>query len=265
MDTSKAQKLLLKIQAFLEHDPNQSLSRLEKDLLKTYLIQLYDVVSDENELPGNEIKSGKSEPVRIAQEYQHEVKPPVQERVVQPVYTPETIVPPAPVVQPVDTKPAEIIVEKEEVRERPVYVEIPKVEEPPKVSMKVEEVVKEVPVPRVLVKDPGHSAGQEALERLFAEQMNDNSATHGAAHVQISSIESALGLNDRIFTLNELFGGDRVLFDITCQKLNELHSFAEAKELLLNGAAQTFRWGDLERIKMAENFIRIVARRYPKS
>jgi hypothetical protein len=83
------------------------------------------------------------------------------------------------------------------------------------------------------------------------------------SHVPIDDIASALGLNERIFTLNVLFGGDTDLFDTTCAKLNNLNSFSEATEILLGGPALKYNWADRESVKMAEHFIRTVARKYP--
>jgi hypothetical protein len=47
MDLKKAQLLLHKIEAFLDNGRSQNLSRLEKDLMKSYIVQLYDAVTDE--------------------------------------------------------------------------------------------------------------------------------------------------------------------------------------------------------------------------
>ena len=47
MDLTKAQRLLIKIQTFLDQGNGHELSRLEKDLLKTYIQQLYDTVNND--------------------------------------------------------------------------------------------------------------------------------------------------------------------------------------------------------------------------
>ena len=104
----------------------------------------------------------------------------------------------------------------------------------------------------------------DPLYKLFDLQKSDEVGSR-FTHIPISSIESAMGLNERIFTLNELFGGDKGLFDAWCAKLNSLNSFSEAKDVLIAGPAKDFKWAEPERIKMAEQFIRIVSRRYPKS
>ncbi|MBK9984850.1 MAG: hypothetical protein IPP15_21220 [Saprospiraceae bacterium] len=46
MDLKKAQRLITKLQTFLDNGNAQDISRLEKDLIKSYIIQLYDAVTD---------------------------------------------------------------------------------------------------------------------------------------------------------------------------------------------------------------------------
>ena len=48
MDLTKAQRLLNKIQAFLDNGNGHELSRLEKDLIKSYVQQLYEAVTSED-------------------------------------------------------------------------------------------------------------------------------------------------------------------------------------------------------------------------
>ena len=53
MDLTKAQRLLNKIQAFLDNGNGHELSRLEKDLLKSYVQQLYEAVTSDEISTGN--------------------------------------------------------------------------------------------------------------------------------------------------------------------------------------------------------------------
>ena len=229
MDLTKAQRLLLKIQAFIDNGNGNDISRLEKDLMKSYIIQLYDAVSTE-EAPAHTEKPKQTE-IPVAKFQKHE--PP-------PVYVPE---PPKP--EPPKPEP-----------EKPVYHEpvTPKIPDVPlEIKMPVQEPVFELPK-------------FEPVDIPVVEPVKEVIHEHGRfSHIPIDNIEAALGLNERIFTLNELFGGNREVFESTCAKLNDLHSFSEAKQLLVSGPARQYKWSDQERVKMAEHFIRIVARRYPKS
>lgn len=253
MDLTKAQRLLIKIQTFLDNGNGNDLSRLERDLLKTYIQQLYDaVISGEPE--GMEEKPMKVElPV---------VRSPKVE--IPPVYEPE---PPRVVIETpvIKTEPPRIFHPEPEPLIEEEKVVVPEIKKP--VEIKEEKVfipeqekqpVKPQPI------EPIKADAEEALAKLFDLHKQDD-VSERFSHIPIANIESALGLNERIFTLNELFGGNRILFEETCALLNQFTSFKEATTLLLYGPAKRFNWADPERVKMAEHFIRIVSRRYPKT
>ena len=288
MDLTKAQRLLNKIQAFLD-DGAHELSRLEKDLIKSYVQQLYDaVVSDEpSVMPEKKTafetpvhKSVKEEThfrheapaVRLSEiskpepKPEHKPEPPKvevsqpeikKEEPYRPSYTETT-----PVHKTEISNPAYSEYMPPAVREKPVEPKEYIADKPPVAESKPyqpSEPVKE----SVSTMKTTHSVGDagDALSKLFDLQKTEESRF---GHVPIASIESAMGLNERIFTLNELFGGDKSLFDAWVAKLNSLNSFAEARNVLISGPAKDFKWTDPQRIKMAEQFIRIVSRRYPK-
>lgn len=298
MDLIKAQRLLNKIQAFLDGNGHE-LSRLEKDLIKSYVQQLYEAVTSEETPTGkdqvieNEPFSPKSHKVETSTKEESPIKRVTEEPKAEPFkpiysdYAPQVNKPEKPAYTeytPPATKP-----------EQPVYTEymppVAKQEQPvykeyntPYVKEKEQEAEKpkqeeKLTAPVIEEKSqPVHVSASaeenntsidsadhdELLKKLFDLQKPDETASR-FGHVPIASIESAMGLNERIFTLNELFGGDKGLFEAWCSKLNSLNSFAEAKNVLMTGPAQDFKWADPERIKMAEHFLRIVSRRYPKS
>lgn len=250
MDLTKAQRLLVKIQAFMDNGNGSELSRLEKDLMKSYIIQLYDAVSTEEtrthtekpkqaEIPVAKFQKPEALPVYIPEPPKPEPEKPVYHEPVAPKYQEVPLEIKIPVQEPV--------------------IELPKFEP---VDIPVVEPVKEVVQVHKIVSAPVDAS--DDLAKLFelpkVEEMSGR-----FSHIPIDNIEAALGLNERIFTLNELFGGNRDVFDSTCANLNNLSSFSEARYFLLNGPARQYKWADQERVKMAEHFIRIVARRYPKS
>jgi hypothetical protein len=121
MDLTKAQRLLLKIQAFIDNGNGNDISRLEKDLMKSYIIQLYDAVSTE-ETPAHTEKPKQTE-IPVAK---------FQKTDAPPVYVPE---PPKP--EPPKPEP-----------EKPVYHEAvtPKIPDVPlEIKMPVQEPVFELP------------------------------------------------------------------------------------------------------------------------
>jgi len=250
MDLKKAQRLIHKIESFLSNGNEHEWSRLEKDLVKSYILQLYDTITDEQE---NSVKHST-----VPLEYT-EYKEPKKEAVLKSEIAPK---------KQDDFYASENRFEDKKIpEEKPVEYETKKPEYRPPV---VEEKKPVAPDPV----EPIHSFGQQ--KQNFSPDLNDaltkifdivkkDEASGRISHVPISSIESAMGLNERIFTLNDLFGGNKALFDATCSKLNHLQSFEEAQALLLSGPAAEFKWSSPDKIKMAEHFIRIVSRRYPKS
>ncbi len=248
MNTSKAQSLLLKIQTFLEMGNGHELSRLEKDLMKSYIIQLYDAVSaEESDAPSMTTSPLASKPVE-----QVYIPRPIEPKIVQSPppsvgnngssqFTAPEIkeVPPTPAPVPVEAPVPELVVEQ-------IIPPAP--------------VAKEIPLTKPV---EAKGVASEDLVKLF-ELNHPSEMDSRFSHVPITDIAMALGLNERIFTLNVLFGGDRELFDNTCHELNNLKSFSEATDILLGGPARKFNWADRESLKMAEHFIRTVARRYPQ-
>jgi len=253
MDLKKAQLLLHKIEAFLDSGNSQNISRLEKDLMKSYIVQLYDAVTDEtaSTIPVEE------KPIEFV-EYKMPKREPAPKVEVPQVKEVEAI-------RPSYTDRSEAA-PKEKSADVEIQIQSPKKTTPVVEAATYHQTISE-PVPEIkkaAKANPPAVDSKEALEKLFdLPKMDEMSGRF--SHVPITNIETALGLNDRIFTLNELFGGDKALFDATCSRLNHLNSYAEARTLLMAGPALEFSWSEPERIKMAEQFIRIVSRRYPKS
>ena len=247
MDLTKAQYLLLKIQTFLEMGHGNELSRLEKDLMKSYIIQLYDAVS------ADDISS-------IEKSFNQFKPEPKKEAPMPEVVRPRQVE--SPPQAPIDNGNGyvkEIEAKEETPVTKPTYT-------PPEPEVVEEQkpappaVAKEIPITK-----PVETKGvaSEELVNLFVLS-HPNEMDSRFSHVPIDDIASALGLNEKIFTLNVLFGGDRELFDNTCAELNKLTSFSEATDILLGGPARKYNWADREAVKMAEHFIRTVARRYPQ-
>lgn len=274
MDLTKAQRLLNKIQAFLDNGNTQELSRLEKDLIKSYIQQLYDVVAHEADVVQQEPTSHQEVPTQkiFKEEPSHKEETPVihmseipKTETFKSTFTDYS--PPPPEEKPEVQKPIYREYSPPVEKEREFVAPEEKQEEQQAKEDKANIPFYSAPVKETFTStstSAQSSDAQEGLHQLFDLQKSDDSSAR-FGHVLIPSIESAMGLNERIFTLNELFGGDKVLFDAWCTRLNNLNSFTEARNVLIAGPAKDFKWADPQRLKMAEQFIRIVHRRYPKS
>jgi hypothetical protein len=78
----------------------------------------------------------------------------------------------------------------------------------------------------------------------------------------IADLTKAMGINEKIFTVRELFKKDQDKFNDTIQHLNTLASFDEAKTYLMHGVAKDLGWDEPDMHKKAFNFIKLVQRRY---
>ena len=249
MDTAQAQHLITRIQALIDQRQGAELSRLELDLVKSYVVKLYDALCT----------AGDAGTVHTPG--------------VESTYRQENVARPEPPV--VDTEP--------EYDEDPVFIRLP---DPPKPRWTQEQdpvtiTPSEAPTserefdpqqeperePNEFRKEPEPIAAYESVsdDLLALFDPPAHSGLQPVGNVVSQDILDNLGLNDRIFTLNDLFGGDRGLFENTIQVLNGFGTFSEAKAHLLHGVARTLDWADPERVKKAQEFIRIVRRRYPQN
>lgn len=78
----------------------------------------------------------------------------------------------------------------------------------------------------------------------------------------IDNIQKALGLNERILTQNELFKGDKNAFDSAIKRLNSMNNFDEARSYLSEEIIPEYNWTHEDRIKKAQDFIKLVKRKY---
>lgn len=78
----------------------------------------------------------------------------------------------------------------------------------------------------------------------------------------VTDIRIALGLNERIVALNELFKGDKNAFDDTIDKLNSMTNFENARLYLCEHIIPKYNWVAADKEESVNKFIKIVSRRY---
>ncbi len=144
---------------------------------------------------------------------------------------------------------------------------------PREVEMEVVEPKKEVkPAEKPETPQPSPAASEkptsadttnydEDIEALF-QIKESTELSERLSRLPIDDIWTAMGLNERIFTQNELFQGKMDEFKSTVKQLNESDSFAEAKKVLAEGPAVEFDWTASDRKNIAKNFIRLIKRKY---
>lgn len=240
----------------------RNIDAFEQDLMLSYIRQLYESFSPDKPV------SKKIKPVLPPIE-------PVVETPVEPVKAPPKPKPAPPKIPKVMETP--------KAPEPPKVVETPKVvvpEEVPQVSTKTEPpriitppVVEEAPKPATPkptpaptpppVAKPAPAQGLSASDKaaLF-EFKAAKDLSEKLSQAPIRDLTKAMGLNEKIFTINELFGGDSKLFDDTMKKLNTFSTFDRAADYLSAGVAHSQDWISRSKKKKALNFIQLVKRRY---
>lgn len=233
MDYNKTSKLIKKFKG-LHHtlrNSGQEPSSIEKDLLLSYLKELYENVLT--------IGAATAEPVLIKQETS-EIITASSNGNSQIYEAPKQVVAPAPV----------------------VVTPVQKVITPtPVVQAPVEQLSNDVASPAPAPVAATLGGASSALAELFADK-GVNELSDKLNKLPISDINRAMGINEKVLTINELFHGDQELFSKTILKLNSLTSYGEAKNYLMGGVAADLNWASESKIKKAEKFIQLLRRRY---
>lgn len=85
------------------------------------------------------------------------------------------------------------------------------------------------------------------------------------SETKIEDLNKAMGLNEKFFYINELFGGNSAKFRACTEFLNNNSKNIEtAREYLEANIMDEFHWANAKRKVLAKDFIKIVRRRYLK-
>lgn len=236
MDLQQARILLEKITSLqksiaLNKGP---MAAIERDLMLSYIRQLYDVyVGSEEPAEAAKISQNKAseeakvapKPAEVEQPRQTYTPPPSFEETVKPPKTDVPIqnTPPPPPPQP--------------------RVEVPR-ETPPPVQ----------PVQRPV------ASNQKNFNALF-EMKQAKELSEKLSERPVTDLTKAFAINDKLLYINELFGRDGESFNETLKLLNKFEAMDEAKSLLMSLAEQ-YDWTEEERMEIAQSFIKTVRRKY---
>jgi hypothetical protein len=224
----------------------KNISAIERDLMLNYIRQLYETFL---ELPANATAS--TQPKTVAPPPAPKPEPP------KPVYEAPKAPPPPPVYE--QPKP---------VAEAPKPAPPPVVEQPKPVYEQPKPVYQQPvappspPAPKPEAPKPiNYGNVSSEVEALF-EEVAGKELSDRLSNAPIADLTKAFGLNDRLLTQNELFGGNKSAFDETVKDLNNTGSFDTAKGYLVDLATR-FNWTATEdRKKQAKSFIKLVRRRF---
>lgn len=242
------QKILNRLNSLEEND---QLSRLDRDYITHLMIEAYDQVNARGQA-GNVVPDATKHEIFEFEEDIAEPQPPQKEvkENIQPAPQPkQEVKSPNGADKPQPATQAEETVEKEIIQE-----EQKSAKEEPKEDKDREEENKEE-------KEPVAESISTELKQLF-QLRESTELSERLSQMPINDIWNAMGLNERIFTQNELFRGDQEAFRTTVQSLNQMSSYEEAKQKLMEGAAREYDWAEEGRQNIARNFIRLVKRKY---
>jgi hypothetical protein len=228
MDITLFSKKLSKISVIVDNlDAHTALNTLERDLLLSYIRDLYDLALDGKALPKH---ASEAKTVFTEKPYVESAKvviaTPVQQIVE--ISKVETILPPHPV-QIVQ----EPIIIKESVPESII-----------------ESAIKSTP-----------TSMSETIRELFAEE-KINDMSEKLSLTPIKDLTKSMGINEKVFALQDLFANNKDHFTEVLDTLNKLPNFNEATKYLVENVIGKYDWAADKRSKHATQFIKLVRRRY---
>ena len=231
MNLDKTAKTLKKINRLYEliSDIGES-TDTERDLLKAYAKDLYNSLCTEEELIDAEISRDKSslkkEEKRIKKEYKAAVK---QTKI----------------------ESEEEIAPVQEVKEEVKVVE--PVAQPVQAASSSSDTRHQATAPS--------STFSEEMLAIF-EEKPITELSDKLSQTPISDLTKAMGINERIFTVNELFGGNTAEFNNLMTALNGLDNFSEARAVLMKSVASKYDWDAPAKQKKAKQLVKLIQRRF---
>jgi hypothetical protein len=254
MNTDKATKLLKKIQALYDNLGDQgSMSSLERDLILSYLRELYEEFSTAT--PGATTHKRVVEPqVVIPQAVEPKPAPQVAP-VIQ--YTPP---PPAPTPPPPPPVPEPIAIKEEPspIRYEEEFKPATVISPTPIKQEHHNPVAIPSPVEVMTELSPDVDAGVAAL----FEFKQSGELSEKLKMQPIERVEQGMGINERVLMINELFSGDGDSFRKTLAHINELPSFSAARDYLVNDIAARYKWSEGHKKDAAMVFVQLVRRKF---
>ena len=246
MNVEKVERRLKKIiTVFDAFKEDGKISSIEKDLLLGYIRELYEIVQESG---AQQIPSSSS---KMEAQMEHHANSVAKDEFPKEVSLPKEEISVLTVISPaISSHPESLLPHSEVLIEEAKPISSTTVIGSPKTQIDEEEIIYNSPL-----------ITNENMEKLFiitkAVDLSDKLAM---SHIE--DINKAMGINERLYNQNELFGGNGQLFLETIKHLNQLSDFGEAKNYLQNGVASEFKWDTDNKWSKAQQFIRLVYRKY---
>ena len=255
MKVNKFNKTLRKLNALVDSidGTDSEISKLEKGLMRKYLIDMFEYLSSGEEKVLNDIPTTtnpreKTQNIELRTPKQEEKKSIPNGAVeVDRSYSNK---------QEIELKTVPSYKENPIKEKETLIAESIKESKPRKESL-VEKVAPTTSNKTNRVPSQINPAHYEIFEEGDGNELSDR-----LGEMPIQDLTKSMGINERILTVNNLFGGDNGIFKNTINHLNGLGSFEEAKAYISSNLVNTYDWMDPSRIKKAKLFIKLIKRRY---
>ena len=153
------------------------------------------------------------------------------------------------------------VVKEERVKEDKIESQVKHEEKQAEVITKpivIKEVEKVTPIIDTSVSS---KIDKKQIDELFSfDEVKDMSDRLSLS--ELNDINKAIGINEKIFTIKELFDGDATAYKTTIEALNTTKSIEDARVYLTSNVIEKYGWLNEENSKKAHNFLKIVRRLY---
>lgn len=109
-----------------------------------------------------------------------------------------------------------------------------------------------------------HTASINGYAELYEIPLGKELASH-LSNLPVKDLNDALGLNEKVLLMNELFDGVNEKFYQTLEKINQMPDFDTAKQYLNQEVVGVYGWMSSEKISRAKQFIKLVRRKFPNN
>jgi len=133
---------------------------------------------------------------------------------------------------------------------------------PPTPVQKVESVIQQP-----IINTPSAPVKQASTNNINAAYalFDDSAAAEHAGKwgsTSIPDLSKAIGLNDKISMIKELFSDDHHAFNNALTQLNSIGGFEPAKDYMMRNLVTVYSWTNAKSIERAKQFVNLVRRRY---
>jgi hypothetical protein len=112
------------------------------------------------------------------------------------------------------------------------------------------------------VSPPSVFAGASADILALFEETSGRELSDRLSNTPIADLTRAFSINDRLLTMNELFGGNKAAFDEAVKDINNSSGFDSARAFMLDIATRNNWAANADRQTVAKSFIKMVRRRF---